>query len=107
MKVKSQNQAQEPSCHTLPPAASIFHESEYATDEECQSDHENFDNDKCKDTNRLYCKSEDRTYAKGRVYDDTTQIRQRKYIKGELIETRRKNVSDVIIGIINCIIDQI
>ena len=49
MKVKSQKQAQEPSCHTLPPAASIFHESEYATDEECQSDHENFDNDKCKD----------------------------------------------------------
>merc|ERR1712226_99962 len=101
MRVKSQKQAQESLCHTLPPAASIFHESEYVTDEEEQLDHDDLDQEKYTNTNRQTIESEDMPLVKcaeNRVNDDMVQSRPNKYIKVEPNETRRKNFSDITIG---------
>ena len=101
MRVKSQKQAQESLCHTLPPAASIFHESEYVTYEEEQLDHDDLDQEKYTNTNRQTIESEDMPLVKcaeNRVNDDIVQSRQNKYIKVEPNETRRKNLSAITIG---------
>ena len=91
MRVKSQKQAQESLCHTLPPAAAIFHESEYVTDEEEKLDHNDLDQEQYTNTNQQTIESEDMPLVKcaeNRVNDDIAQSRQNKYIKVEPNETK-------------------